>query len=108
MDRTEFMSRLTAEVERAYRKHGRLQWGRHEFYGVILEEVEEVIEAFRFRFLLLRQIRRIWNNIKHDKGQDELEKEIMQVAAMCLRYLESGDRYRRPAEQPSNIRIQYD
>ena len=70
---------MADEVDRAYRKHGSAQWGRHEFYAILLEEVDEV-----------------WDAIKQDLPQDELIAEIVQVAAMCLRYTETGDRYRQP------------
>lgn len=72
-----FWECVIAEVDRAYKKHGRDLWGRHEFYGVLKEEVDEV-----------------WDAIKTDAPQDSLTAEIIQVAAMCLRYLETGDRYR--------------
>ncbi len=88
---------VVEEIDRAYAKHTRKQWGRHELFAILQEEVEEVIEAFRFRFLLPKRMRRLWQNIRADKSQEELEKEIIQVAAMCFRYLETGDRYRQPA-----------
>ena len=78
MDRQHFFIFVNDEVERAYAKHGKDSWGRHEFYGVIKEEVDEM-----------------WDDIKADAPQDQLTKEIIQVAAMCLRYLETGDRYRK-------------
>lgn len=64
------------EIDRAYEKHGKDLWGRHEFYGIIKEEIDEVFDA-----------------IKKNESQEKLEKEIIQVAAMCMRYLETGDRY---------------
>jgi hypothetical protein len=78
-DRKEFFNQISAELDRAYAKHGRGQWGRHEFYGIIAEEFDEM-----------------WADIKSDAPQDVLEKEIVQVAAMCMRYLETRDRYREP------------
>jgi NTP pyrophosphatase (non-canonical NTP hydrolase) len=72
-----FFQMLEQEVERAYRKHGRLKWGRHEFYGIIKEEVDEM-----------------WDAIKTNQPDDALAGEIIQVAAMCLRFLETGDRYK--------------
>lgn len=77
--RADFMARIVSEADRAYRKHGDLQWGRHEFYGVIKEEFDEM-----------------WDDIKSDAPQEQLEKELIQVAAVCLRYYETRDRYREP------------
>lgn len=65
------------ELERAYRKHGRDQWGSHEFYAILKEEVDE-----------------LWTDIKADRPLDDLGREAIQVAAMVVRYLETGDRYR--------------
>lgn len=78
--RSEFMARVFSELDRAYAKHGRGQWGRHEFYGILKEEVDE-----------------LWADIKGDAPQAQLEKELVQVAAMCFRYFETRDRYREPA-----------
>lgn len=80
---------IAAELDRAYAKHGREQWGRHEFYGIIREEFDEM-----------------WGDIKADADQETLRKEIVQVAAMCFRYLETGDRYREPvarSEQAAEV-----
>lgn len=82
--RMDFMERITNEVDRAYEKHGDAQWGRHEFYGVILEEFDEM-----------------WDAIKDDEPQGRVIEELVQVAAMCLRYYETGDRYREPNVQPT-------
>ena len=75
-----FLDAVMDELRSAYAKHGIGQWGRHEFYAVLKEEVDEV-----------------WQDIKTDAPQEKLMKEIVQVAAMCLRYAETGDRYREPA-----------
>lgn len=77
--RFDFLSLVHAELERAYAKHGAEQWGRHEFFGIIKEEFDEM-----------------WEDIRKDAPQDVLEKEIIQVAAMCFRYYETRDRYREP------------
>jgi hypothetical protein len=69
---------IDAELERAYAKHGAEPWGRHEFYAILLEEVEE-----------------LWEAIKDDRPQHEVYAELVQVAAICFRYWETGDRYRR-------------
>lgn len=79
--RADFLARIVSEVDRAYTKHGDLQWGRHEFYGIIAEEFDEM-----------------WDDIKSDAPQESVEKELVQVAAMCLRYFETRDRYREPRE----------
>ena len=76
-ERQGLCDRIGAELDRAYAKHGRQQWGRHEFYGIIMEEVEEMFD-----------------DIKADAPTAQLEKEIIQVAAMCFRFLETGDKYR--------------
>lgn len=67
-----FMSAIAAELDRAYLKHGRARWGRHEFYGILLEEVDEV-----------------WDAIKANHPDKRLFEEIVQVAAMCFRYVET-------------------
>jgi hypothetical protein len=70
---------IGAELDRAYAKHGDAQWSRHEFYGIINEEYEEM-----------------WKDIMTDAPQTQLEAEIVQVAAMCFRYFETRDRFREP------------
>jgi NTP pyrophosphatase (non-canonical NTP hydrolase) len=68
---------VTAQLERAYEKHGRSPWGRHEFYGILKEEVDE-----------------LWDAIKSDQPIEDFVDEIHQIIAVCVRYLETGDRYR--------------
>ncbi len=75
--RSEFMQKISSELDYAYSKHGKLPWGRHEFYAILLEEVDEV-----------------WEAIKRDLPQEHVLEELVQVAAMCFRYYETGDRYR--------------
>lgn len=65
------------ELDHAYQKHGADAWGRHEFYGVLKEEVDE-----------------LWDAIKGDEPMEHVLSELIQVAAMCARYYETGDRYR--------------
>ena len=71
---------ISKELDRAYSKHGRDQWGRHEFYAILKEEVDE-----------------LWDAIKADHPQSQVVMEAVQVAAMCFRYLETKDRYREPS-----------
>lgn len=71
------MQAIRGELDHAYRKHGRDPWGRHEFYAILLEEVEE-----------------LWAEIKSDAPQEKVLAELRQVAAMCFRYAETGDRKR--------------
>lgn len=73
---------IRRELDRAYAKHGRAQWSRHEFYAILKEEVDE-----------------LWDTIKFDNSQASLEEEAIQVAAMVFRYLETGDRNREPATE---------
>lgn len=70
--RSDLVRRIEGELDRAYTKHGRAPWGRHEFYAILLEEVEEV-----------------WDVIKRDMPESEIEKELVQVAAMCFRHYET-------------------
>lgn len=77
--RMQLLDRISAELDRAYEKHGSEQWGRHEFYAILKEEVDE-----------------LWDAIKSDAPQPTLIKEAVQVAAMVFRYYETGDKYREP------------
>jgi hypothetical protein len=77
--RPRFYAAIEAELARAYAKHGAPTWGRHEFYAILKEEVDE-----------------LWDAIKDDRPQGDVFHELVQVAAMCFRYYETGDRYRGP------------
>ena len=77
MHRLVITANVVTELEHAYAKHGREPWGRHEFKGIITEELEELNEA-----------------IREDAPQEHVRREVMQIAAVCFRYLETGDRYR--------------
>ena len=68
---------IRVELERAYRKHGRDPWGRHEFFAILREEVDE-----------------LWDAIKGDMPDEEVVAEAIEVAAMVFRYIETNDRYR--------------
>ena len=74
--RQELIALVEEELDAAYKKHGREPWGRHEFYGILKEEVDE-----------------LWDAIKADRLPEEVFEELIQVAAMCLRYAETGNRY---------------
>jgi NTP pyrophosphatase (non-canonical NTP hydrolase) len=63
-------------LDEAYNKHGREPWGRHEFYAILKEEVDE-----------------LWEAIKKDKPAQDVHEEIVQIIAVCYRYFETGDRY---------------
>lgn len=74
---SESLVKVNEEVTRAIKKHGSAPWGRHEFLGILLEEIDEA-----------------QRDIFSDAPQDQLLKEVAQIAAVCVRYLETGDRYR--------------
>lgn len=74
--RAQILDDIDAELARAYTKHGAPQWGRHEFYGILLEEVEET-----------------WDAIKRDEPMERLYEEAIQVAAMVVRFFETGERH---------------
>ena len=75
--REELFAGIEARLDHAYRKHGAEPWGRHEFYAILKEEVDE-----------------LWDSIKRDEPQENVMAELIDVAAMCFRYAETGDRYR--------------
>lgn len=75
--REAILAKITGELDRAYAKHGRDAWGRHEFWGVLAEEVDELMDA-----------------IKTDAPMEHVLDEAAQVACVCIRYMETGDRYR--------------
>lgn len=72
-----FQHAVQRELEHAYAKHGRDPWSRHEFWGVLEEEVDELKDA-----------------IRGDMPTAEVIKELRQIACVCQRYAETGDRYR--------------
>lgn len=76
MSREEFLANMLESLDKAYDKHGKDQWSRHEFYGILKEEVDEV-----------------WDAIKNDEPIENVIEELTQVACVCLRYVETGDRY---------------
>lgn len=76
--RLQICGMVASELDKAYAKHGAESWGRHEFYAILKEEVDE-----------------LWDAIKADDPHEQVVKEAIQVAAMVFRYLETGDRYRK-------------
>jgi hypothetical protein len=74
--REQILDDIDMELARAYTKHGAPQWGRHEFYGILLEEVEET-----------------WDTIKADEPMARLYEEAISVAAMVIRFFETGERH---------------
>ena len=68
---------VATALEHAHNKHGLERWGRHEFYAILKEEVDE-----------------LWDVIKGDLPDEQLFEEIIQIMAVCSRYMETGDRYR--------------
>jgi NTP pyrophosphatase (non-canonical NTP hydrolase) len=80
--RFQLLALVAEELERAYSKHGVDQWGRHEFYGILKEEVDE-----------------LWDAIKADEPMERVEEELVQVVAMCFRYFETRDRYQEPTRR---------
>ncbi|HVA19538.1 MAG TPA: hypothetical protein VMU55_05140 [Solirubrobacteraceae bacterium] len=77
IQRPAIFAAIETELAKAYRKHGAEQWGRHEFYAILKEEVDE-----------------LWDAIKADLSDERVFEELIDVAAMCFRYAETGDRYR--------------
>jgi NTP pyrophosphatase (non-canonical NTP hydrolase) len=76
MDREHIINSIETELEHAYAKHGRGLWGRHEFYGILKEEVDE-----------------LWDAIKRDQPMSDVRDEALQIACVIVRFLETGDRY---------------
>lgn len=81
--RSQFLDSMMAELDHAYAKHAAKPWSRHEFYGVLLEEVDE-----------------LWDAIKQDHPIEYVLKEAMQIACVCLRYAETPDAYQGPHRLP--------
>lgn len=75
--REQFFKAMSDELDYAYKKHGKALWGRHEFSSILREEVDEA-----------------WDDVKADAPTEQLLAEVVQIAAMCLRYAETGDRTR--------------
>lgn len=72
-----FRALISKGLAKAYAKHGRDSWGRHEMYGILLEEFDE-----------------LWDEIKTDAPQERVLEEIVDIAVVLFRYWQTGDRYR--------------
>ena len=81
--RTPFERRVDDQLQRAYAKHGRDPWGRHEFFAILKEEVDE-----------------LWDAVKSDLPIAQVLAEAEQIACVCRRYAETGDRYQGPHRDP--------
>lgn len=66
---------IEIQLDAAYEKHGTELWTRHEFYGILKEEVDE-----------------LWEVIKKDGPSEDLYNELVQVALVCIRYANTGRR----------------
>ncbi len=69
---------ISNEVERS-KMHGDSFASLHEAYAVILEELDEVWEIARMK--------------KRDRDPHEIRKELVQLAAMAVKALESVDNF---------------
>ncbi len=89
--RRQFVAAMLVELDHAYAKHAARPWSRHEFYAIVKEELDEA-----------------WDAIKSDAPMPEVMKEIMQVAAVCLRFAETPESYQGPHQLPLPCRIDMD
>jgi NTP pyrophosphatase (non-canonical NTP hydrolase) len=76
--RQQLIEKVEQRLAEAYAKHGSEQWGRHEFYGILKEEVDEA-----------------WDNIKNDDSDELLLDEIIDIVCVCFRFCETGGKYRK-------------
>ena len=82
-DRKDFLQDVSFGVDHALARHGNQPWGRHEFYAILKEEVDE-----------------LWDAVKMDLPVAQLYEEIVQVAAVCARYAETGIMYKEWLDKP--------
>ena len=68
--------KIEVAVLASYEKHGTFRWGRHEAFGILLEEMDEV-----------------WEEITSDGTFEQLEEELIHVALVIVRYLETEPRF---------------
>lgn len=76
-DRAAFFELIADRLEHAYAKHGREPWSRHELWGIIEEEFIELKEA-----------------IMADGPTADVLDELVDIIAVGVRYMETGDRHR--------------
>lgn len=82
--RNYILQTVSNEIHRSYQLHGIPRWGRHEAFAIILEEVEEFKQA-----------------VFDDLPYDEVREELIQIAAMCVRYIETEDKFWEAMEEDS-------
>lgn len=78
MTRPAFYTDIEAEVLRSA-KHGTEFSNLHEAYAVILEEVDELWDITRLK--------------KRDRNREDIESELIQIAAMAVKALNSLDNF---------------
>jgi hypothetical protein len=76
MDEEQYLQMILREYERATKMYGPFN-SPHEGYGIILEELDE-----------------FWDEVKANNNTDA-RKELVQVAAMCLRYLMDSEKWEK-------------
>jgi len=76
------LAMIHEEIGRSYSLHGCPRWGRHEAYAIIKEELDEV-----------------WEAIRADAPFEEVMKELIQTAAMCVRYIETEPKFLKETEE---------
>ena len=74
--RRSILEKIDVAVVDSYKKHGCSRWGRHEAYGILLEEMDEV-----------------WDEVRANGPFKDLEEELIHVALVCVRYLETEPRF---------------
>ena len=67
--RLQILNDVETEIALSQEKHGPCNWSRHEFYGVLMEEIDE-----------------LWDVIKTDGPSYNLINELRQVIAVCFQY----------------------
>lgn len=76
--RSDIYDNIRHEVSRS-EKHGNTFRSLHEAYAVLLEEVDELWDITRLK--------------KRDRSRDAIEVELIQIAAMAVKALQSVDNF---------------